>query len=329
MKKLLQVAQLGLILILGVGAPVAFGQSDVENAACGGDVLVPKAKVIQVKKQRDAKITPKSSEASEPLYPAKVVKLQGRVFLIERDGHKTEQMIAVGSRLQLNDVIQTSEQSFISMRLGDGTLSMMPSSSRVKLLQSGRSVGRFELLNGEVQNRVIRSPKANKNTFEIQLPSSMIGVRGTEFSVRTMPENSAVGAVTVENGTVWVRSRTSCQAPLVLAAGQGALTSEASVLPLLSAPELVEVDKPQPTTTFHFVMQPVAGAVRYRALLVGDVSYIETVAEAYSDQPHVTMNAEHLPNGFYFVRLSAYNAAGVEGMSRKYLFLHNYKDVEH
>lgn len=327
MKKLFQYTRLGLILILG-GAHIAFGQTNLDSVSCGGDGRAPKVNVTHSKKQRGNEISQKNAVGLDRLYPAKVAKLQGRVFLIERDGHQTEQLLSVGSSLQLNDVVQTADQSFVSIRLGDGTLSMMPSSSRVKLLRGSSTAARFALQQGEIHNKVVKSPKANKNTFEIQLPSSMIGVRGTEFSVRTLPQNTAVGAVTVESGTVWVRSRASCQAPLILSAGQGALTSDVSGQPLLMAPELINPDKTQSANYLQFVMQPVAGATRYRAQMMGDDTDLETVAEAFADKPDVTMNAVHLQNGFYYVRLSAYNAAGIEGVSRKYLFLHNFNGVD-
>lgn len=256
------------------------------------------------------------------LYPATVVKVQGRAFLVERAGSALSEhkLLHQGSELNLNDVVQTADQSFISIRLKDGTVSMLPSNSRVQFSKASSSVARYILQQGELDNKVIKKPKAGSNTFEIQTPSSMIGVRGTAFNVR-QPQSNAPTIAQVEHGTVWARSLTTCRAPLVIEAGMGAVLNGSPAVPLLAAPALVNPDVAQPDADLLFKMQPLKGAVRYKAQVLGDVSVLETYAEAYSDSPEVRISGQNIPNGYYYVKLTGFDAAGLQSMSQSYLFL--------
>ena len=264
-----------------------------------------------------------ATQARQLLYPATIAKLQGRVFLMARSGVVMSEPVALyeGSELRSGDVLQTHAQSFVSFRLGDGSTTMLPSNSRVELAQASRTVARYILQSGEVQNRVPKKPRARANTFEIQTPGSMIGVRGTDFSVRLSPTQAFAQ---VNEGTVWVRSRLICAAPLVLNAGFGAvLTDRPVAVSMLAAPQLINPDHAQPNADLSFKAQAVDGAVRYRAQVVGDMNDLETLAETYSEQPDLIFDHNELPNGYYYVKLTAFDAAGVQGKSKTYLFLRN------
>ena len=306
--------------LVGLAGSLSISMVSAQEVVCGVGDTVTKPLIHKTAKRSNAKriITPVAK-----IYPAVVVKSQGRVLLVARDGKSVEQPLYEGSELRLNDVIQTAATSFVSIRLGDGSISMLPSNSRVQLSQASAGVARYILDSGEVQSKVTRQPKANSSTFEVQTPGSMIGVRGTDFSVRYLSGAPAF-STEVETGKVWVRSRTSCAAPLVLNAGYGALlTDNPRAAAILSAPNMVNPDLAQPDRKLRFEMQPLAGAVKYRVQIVRDPELLETVAEQYSNQPVLLLDAADVPNGYYYAKLTAFDAMGIQSRSQMYVFLRN------
>ena len=319
------------LIVVGFSVLKANAQTNSSEVTCNVSEGVPvvaksRANSSHIRKNTAQQYKRIYSQPKVHLYPAAIVRLQGKAFLVERSGQNlTEQkMLYQGGELQLGDVVQTGNQSFISLRLGDGTLSMLPSNSRIQLSQSSNSVGRFILQAGTVQNKVIKKPRARSNTFEIQTQGSMIGVRGTEFSVRGTEQGTSVVTLAVEEGKVWVRPRNSCVAPTIVDAGSGALIGLSTrKVPLLDAPNLKNADVAQPNEQLHFELKPVSGAVSYRAQVLRDVNTLETLAEYYNREPDLTFDIPDLPNGYYYVKLTAFDDLGIESLSKTYLFLRN------
>ncbi len=85
-------------------------------------------------------------------------------MLLERNGKALTyaQPLLVGQSLYLNDVIETRTQSFVSLRLRDGTENAFPANAQVKLLQSSPSVAKLFLIKGGVESRVKKAPNAKK-----------------------------------------------------------------------------------------------------------------------------------------------------------------------
>ena len=276
-----------------------------------------------------SKLSTRTVVAKASLYPATVLKLQGQVFLLERQAAVLvqPQSLTVGSTLELGDVLETSEQSFISLELGDGVISVLPSNSRIALSQSDK-VARFILMHGRVESYVPKHQKALKNTFEIQVPNAIVGVRGTHFLVSHSIESHQTKA-SVEEGTLWVRSRQLCRAPVVLEAGQGLnierLDSGHGATSLLPAPAFFNLYQAQHGEGVVFNLSPVNQAALYHVQIAKDADFIDIKQEASNTEPTVTMPDKNLANGFYYVRSSAIDSTGIEGQTdiRFFLILHN------
>lgn len=276
-----------------------------------------------------SKLSTRSVVAKASLYPATVLKLQGQVLLLERQGVALAEprSLSVGSTLELGDVLETFEQSFISLELGDGVVSVLPSNSRIALSQNDK-VARFVLMHGRVESYVPKHQKALKNTFEIQVPNAIVGVRGTHFLVSHSIESHQTKA-SVEDGTLWVRSRQICRAPVVLEAGQGLnverLDSGSKAVPLLPAPVFSNLDQAQHGKDVVFNLSHVDQAALYHVQIAKDADFIDIKQEASSTEPTVTMSDKDLANGFYYVRSSAIDSTGIEGQTdiRFFLKVHN------
>jgi hypothetical protein len=279
--------------------------------------------------QRTTKVTaapkPKATQQmSQPaiaaIYPATVIAVKGQAW-------RGAQHLSVGMQLGLNDIIQTDGNSFVSIRLGDGVTSTLPSNSRIELSMGQPNVARFKLLNGRVENRVLKAASPKRNTFEIQLPRSVLGVRGTHF-LAELGQNDKQ-QVQVLEGTVVVQSLEQCSIPAVIDAGQGALIQgeqASDIKPLLDAPRWLTPSQTQSKERMAFLLEPVNGAEYYQAQIATDPEFLDIQTEAYSDcarcakieMGHVI---SQISNGQYYVRFMALDKNKITGTVSQYPFV--------
>lgn len=266
-----------------------------------------------------------SVPARATVYPLEVIAVAG---LVEVEKNGAVSMVGVGERLYLNDILRTGKDSFTSVRLGDGTVNVLPPNSRIKLLQLDDHTARYDLLNGRIESRVTKSPNAKKSTFEIRVPTVSIGVRGTQFSVSYQADTGESSLEVVE-GLVQVQKRYSCEAGISVAQGEGLLLNQRDlkVQPLLDAPQWATNDTAQRDELLAFVVTPVAGAVKYRAQIASDLAFTNLQLQKDSESPTVKFNRDGLKDGFYFVRLYSIDANGMQGKFRQYVFLRNRKTL--
>ena len=260
--------------------------------------------------------------ASVFVYPAQVVAVRGEVFLLERGGQvlSESRALKVSDALSQGDVIQTRPKSFLSLRFGDGTTNTLPANTKIKLLEAAKGVPRVALLGGAVESRVKKSPNAQKNTFEIQLPAITVGVRGTHFTV-AMNDNKQ--NVSVTDGVVRVQNRLICKTAIAVAGGQGLNLSSSTTAPvaLLEAPQLDPDSQVQrDAQRLIFNMTPVAGAVAYRAQVAYDEAFLDIGQEVTGSTTRLAVDQDRLQDRYYYVRLSAIDETGLEGKTKQYLF---------
>ena len=80
---------------------------------------------------------------------------------------------------------------------------------------------------------------------------------------------------------------------------------------LLTAPQIDATGLLQQRPTMVFNVQPVAGAMSYRAQIARDAEVIDVVQEEYFRQPRLKF--DQLEDGNYFIRITAIDSAGLEG----------------
>jgi hypothetical protein len=250
-----------------------------------------------------------SDEPSE----AQVVALSGNVTARTPDGQVIE--MKVGVKLAEGAQIETGVDGFLTMSLPDASRISLPSNSRVKF--SKLRMARFTksprtelmLLHGHVESRV--SPlEASKGSYEVHTPTSVAGVRGTQFRV-------GVEGDTVTNevlsGKVAVGNNRQPDA-LTLQGGTGNVITSKSVGPaidLLPAPELDRVGT-EGAPQIH--LQPVTGARSYHVQIANDPDALNVLAESHSHDTHLKFSA--VPAGSYYARISAIDRNGLEGQPR-------------
>ncbi|HEX7643527.1 MAG TPA: FecR domain-containing protein [Burkholderiaceae bacterium] len=244
---------------------------------------------------------------------ARVVALSGDVSATGPDGQKVD--MKVGATLAEGAQIETGVNGFLTMSLPDASRISLPSNSRVRF--NKLRMARFTksprtelmLMHGHVESRV--SPlETNKGSYEVRTPTSVAGVRGTQFRVGTDGDtttNEVVnGKVAVGNGKPG--------SEVVLDAGKGNVVTAKGVgqpLELLPAPSLAGMGK---DGTPQVRLNPVPGAASYHVQVSNDPDGQDVLAEAHSKEPQLKFASLH--EGAYYLRMSAIDKHGLEGYAR-------------
>ncbi len=224
-----------------------------------------------------------------------------------------------GLLLDEGSAIETGANAFISLDLPDGTIVTMPSQSRMTIgrlrqtLLTGSLDRRFDIAAGRV--RAVVTPMTDpRSNFRISTPVAVSAVRGTEFRVGYDP---IVRRATTEVITGKVAVTGTGKTNRLVVAGYGAATGPAAgvSLPaaLLPSPEPIGPTGWQRDPDLSFAVKPVPGAVGYRLQIARDAGFLDLLSETDSVQPGFTLPT--LPDGTYFSRIAAIDAAGLEGRS--------------
>lgn len=217
--------------------------------------------------------------------------------------------------------LTTLANGFVTIELSDESRITLPSNSsgRVRQLRevpmTGGLLRVFDLDNG--RSSTSATPNANPDSrFLIRTPLSVSAVRGTEFRVAALSDGQATTEVL--KGLVGV---TGSKAEVAVAETFGVSVTPAAVgepVPLPPTPKLVRGGRAQEDPVVTFEVEPVAEAVAYRLQLANDAGFIDTFNEVRTDRTVVTF--ENIPDGAYFVRATAIDANGLEGLPSNYAF---------
>ena len=252
---------------------------------------------------------------AQPL-PAVVQHLTGAAWKLDAKGRA--QPLLEGMNIDEQEGVKTSTSAFVSLRLGDGSRVVLPSSSQVRLhwLQK-QAIPQVILEQGQVETYVIKRA-SDYDRFQIVTPVGVLGVRGTHFRVRNDGEQSVLEVL---NGQVAVnRAEGSAAAEVKVGARQGLLIKqqgELKAVELLPAPVLIGQDGQKgQSPVWSLYLRPLPGALRYRAQVATDSAFMNIKQENFSSEPKMRFTG--LKASFYHVRLSAYDAQGLEGETGVY-----------
>lgn len=234
------------------------------------------------------------------------------------------EVASVGKRLDEGARVETAGDSFVALRFPDGTITTLPSNSRVLAVSMRRYI-----LTGEVDRRFIvekgasewsvtpaRSPK---DRFDVRTPVATTAVRGTEFRVTYAEAGQQSGTGVVKGEVAFSTPKSDAAVPLPV--GFGAVTDARGGVDkraLLEAPGLEKGYAAQRAEKVRFAAMPVKGAALYRFEIARDSSFLESVTELRAAEPLATLAS--LEDGNYFLRVSAYDDAGLQGKSQSFAF---------
>ncbi|MEX3691477.1 FecR domain-containing protein [Paraburkholderia sp. BR14263] len=273
---------------------------------------------------------------------AKVIAANGPVQHAFRTGPLLP--LTVGASLVEGDRVQTGHNGFATLELADGSHIALPPDTSLDLATlrqtalTGATDRIVDLHHGEVSNEVTHATKKD-DRFQIRSPSVVAGVRGTQFRVSYDGDKGATavevldGAVGVDADSVARNGRSALARPpspgtplsaseQLVAAHHGNLTLAGqpvgAPVTLLDAPELLHPSKVQDDEAVAFEIAPSAGASAWRVQIGRDAGLLDMIRDKRSADPRVSF--ANLEDGTYFVRISAIDARGLEGMPVSYAF---------
>lgn len=244
----------------------------------------------------------------------------GPVF-IETNGQRVPARI--GMALAEGQGVVTGPGAFATFEMEDGSRITLPSNTQVRIARM-----RLVIINNAPQRvfhldqgrgTISATPNSNPAAkFEVRTPVSVSAVRGTEFRVSA---NGGKAQTEVLKGAVSVETiAVETSAPPVPAGfGVSATTAGVSApVQLLPAPKLGAGGQTQDDKTVHFAVEPQGGAAAYRLQLSRDAGFVDIFAESTTPAPAADFG--EVANGTYFVRLTALDGGGLEGLPADYSF---------
>ncbi|MEO8385155.1 MAG: FecR domain-containing protein [Betaproteobacteria bacterium] len=266
---------------------------------------------------------PASAMRGEPA-PGQVIAASGSVT-------SASGSILPGSKVNEGDRLRTGDDSFVTIKLADGSILTVQPKSIVRM-QAARQLANtggvtdtvVRLDSGRVETSVVKQKNAAAR-YEIRTPTSNMGVRGTLFRVGA-DESGKKGQGEVVDGLVAVSGATAPSAGtqiLALAAGFGTIV-EAGKPPsppvaLLPPPDVAALPAQFQNPDVVFTFKPVPAAGSYRAQVAMDKEFTNLIANASSATPAVKF--ANLPDGSLFLRVRGVDVNGLEGKDATHAFV--------
>ena len=296
------------------------------------DMLVsPKAwpEVARFNQLKDPDVLSIGQKLNIPLRFLKSKPASGKVISAEGDVTLGGSAMQAGATLADGAKIKTGANSSAVIELGDGSrVKILPGSlaeivtNRDYAMRDASKSGSTNWFSGlmrlsEGALEALASKTANRATpLKIETPTSVVGVRGTEFRVAINDPLGKAARTEVIEGLV--RADNPAQASGAdLPRGTGAVVKptekEVKVVVLLPAPDLSaipsEVLKPQGS----WPMPALAGASAYTVQIASDAQFDKIVRDLKVSTASADLGS--LPNGNWFARVRGIDAVGLEGFN--------------
>ena len=260
---------------------------------------------------------PRSVLRQEPI-EAEVRSFRGRV-LAGAEGNL--RAVLVGTKIGEGYRIETGSNSFITLRLPDGSDVALPSqtSLRVERLRRTAMAGSVERTFRIEKGRAGASvtPMGDPySDFRFSTPAAVSAVRGTRFRMSYDPEANRAASEVLEGKVAFAPADVAEER--MLPAGFGTANGLSGPVHLLPPPELALPDRVQDETHLRFTLNPLAEAKRYHLQIAADAGFLDVLDETITDSTEAVFDP--LGNGDYFVRATGIDANGLEGLPATYAF---------
>lgn len=249
--------------------------------------------------------------------PAEISEIQGSAELLQAADNRTLPAVK-GSQIQLGDRIRSGADTTLAIRFADNTILTLYSDSLIRFdhLSAHGTTGmvdsRLHLLKGRMDTRV--TPASGPGSrFEIETPSAISAVRGTEYRA-TVAEEGKLSNIEVLHGQVLVSGAAKTR---MIKAGYGtqvaAGTAPVAPKKLLPPPAFQQPEGPVRTINWTINWNPIQDAREYRIEISADASFNTPLWQQVSQYARTPL--PDLPDGTYFVRVRGIDQLGLEGQS--------------
>lgn len=228
--------------------------------------------------------------------------------------------------IQEGDQVNTGPDGFAMIHLNDGSVVKVVANSRVTFVMMRASsvapvhANELRVESGRVTAQV--NGKGKVTSMRVRSPLAIAAVRGTRFGVSVQEDDAT--AIDVKEGKVEVLQTSpsddhSRKGGEPVTRGLGAVVrgrrgaAQTKVIPLLAAPELQALQAEyRVTKALDLPFGEVAGASSYLVEVASDSGFQHTLISLTVPEPSIHL--ESLPEGPYFVRISAVTADGLAGL---------------
>lgn len=229
--------------------------------------------------------------------------------------------VEAGQRLPEGSVLHVPPDSFISVRLADGSIIRVQAGSNLHLerlrkhARPGSAQSVIELQRGAVEPSVTPSTDGTRR-LDIRTPKATASVRGTRFWVEAGADGRTLTAV--QQGTVAVQGIEPKARETLLPHGQGVAVDATGHVgtpaTLLAAPDLSRLPAAVHDADFLRLALPTApGASAWQVQVAQDAGMTQIVRAATSATPTLTLPA--VPDGRYQIAVRLLDAQGLPGLS--------------
>ncbi len=244
--------------------------------------------------------------------PVTVLDVTGAASRVVANG--TAIPLKAGERIPARSHIVTADQESVVLQFSDGSRMLVREHSQVRLqsnkfvpLAEGRDI-RLNIPKGKVENEISKLPAAS-GRFEIQTPSGIAAVRGTQFRVASFSDETRTEVL---EGKVALAHKNGPHS--ALPAGYGMAMQKncrVEAIPLLKAPQISEDSLLAERLPIDLQLAAVDDARRYRTLVSAKGLSSAVVSDQVTEI--AVMRIRDIPDGDYVLRVRAIDAKGLEG----------------
>ncbi|MBN3562528.1 FecR family protein [Aliamphritea spongicola] len=249
--------------------------------------------------------------------PATVDELLGDAQL-QRAGSSEQVALQHGDEVFLGDQIRTGGDSTLAIRFADDSILTLYADSLIRFDhlsahgKTGMVDSRLNLIQGRMDTRV--TPASGPGSrFEIQTPSAISAVRGTEYRA-LVGEDGKISNIEVLHGKVKV---SGAGKHTLVKRGFGTQVAEgkAPIKPrkLLPAPGLTAFDAPVRNISQLVSWPAVDKAQAYRAEVSADADFDVVQWSRISEYAKIAL--PDIADGEYYLRVRAIDSLGLEGLN--------------
>lgn len=262
--------------------------------------------------------------------PTRLMKSQpveGKVISTYGDVRLAGNAAAVGSTVAEGSTLQTGANSSAVVELADGSRVTLLPNTLAELVTSRNYAGRDAASSGSTNlfSGLIRLAQGALDTLasktarratplQVQTPTSLVGVRGTQFRVAYDNPVSNIARTEVLEGLVRADNPTQ-NVGADIPQGKGAVftpgSSNIKVVDLLKAPDLSAISADILKPLALWPMPALQDAKNYRVQIAVDDSFSKIVRDLVVTNGRADLAS--LPNGVWFARVRGIDADGVEG----------------
>lgn len=286
-------------------------------------------KVLELNKVKNEYVLPVNTRIRIPVELLKVTPAPARVGHVEgnvrvRPEGGVFRPLAVGDQISGGETVLTGPRSFAAFVLADGSKLTQQASSRLvfgRLAAYGKTgmvATELALDGGRIEAAASRQV-GPAGSFKVRTTVAVAGLRGTDFRLNVSEDGQTLRSEVLD-GAVGVAAAGQ---EVLVAKAQGTLTEQGKPpeppRPLLPAPAADGLPARVIDLPLAFAWPAMADARAWRAQVAADAGFQQVLLDSLADAPSASWDAAP-PDGHYFLRVRAVDAAGLEGLNTDHPF---------